>query len=415
MSMWAKRRLAIEILEHIIELEENQPKKRRRRCWCKPCPQPKENPSPPGPKTEITESSPEDFRNHLGMSEESFRNLLAVVKPLIEKKDTVMRASIPAEQRLAATLRFLATGRSLQELKTSTSISVPALSSIIPETCEAIVGALRDGYLKFPKNPREWRNVADDFETLWQFPNCGGALDGKHIRISKPPNSGSRYYNYKGFCSIILVAVVNANYQFLMVDVGKNGCASGGGGVLEQTKFHQLLQSNDLNLPTREDTKQNLNFVFIGDEAFPLHKHLLKPFPQRQLNKERKILNYRLSRARRVAENAFGIMAHRFRIFHTPINLLPEKIDKVVVACCVLHNYLLHHDPHTYSPASMMDLEDIKNHEMVHGEWREDSDMITPLQPLCARGVCDDAIRSREQYAEYFNGIGSVSWQDAML
>ncbi|KAM3921244.1 uncharacterized protein RB166_010652 [Leptodactylus fuscus] len=414
MSIFAKRRLAIEILEHIIDLEEKKGEKRRRSCWCKQCVDPRESASESGPAAEVKESKVDDFRNYLQMSEESFKNLLSAVKPLIEKKDTVMRASIPAEQRLAATLRFLATGKSLQDLKSTTAISVPALSSIIPETCEAIVGALREEYLRFPKNPQEWKEVADDFEWLWQFPNCGGAVGGKHVRISKPPNSGSNYYNYKGFCSIILVALVNANYEFLMVDVGKRGQASDD-GVLEQTRFYNSLESDDLNLPKNEDTKQNLNFVFLGDEAFPLHRHLIKPFPSRQLSKERKIFNYRLSRARQVAENAFGVMGHRFRIFHTAINLLPEKIDKVVLACCVLHNYLLRHDSQSYCPPSMMDAEDIKSHEMTYGEWRSESEGVGSLQPVYNRCVFDGAVHCREQYKEYFNGAGAVLWQDAMM
>lgn len=416
MSALKRRRLslAIEILEHVIKLKDKQRKKRRRRIWCKQMLQQRESPSPVGQIPEIRENNPDDFRNYLQMSEVSFRNLLFAVKPLIEKKDTVMRASIPAEQRLSATLLFLATGRSLQDLKVTTAISVPALSSIIPETCEAIVGALRDEYFKFPKNPQEWNKVADDFERLWQFPNCGGVLDGKHVRISRPPNSGSYYYNYKGYFSIILMALVNAKFEFLMVDVGKNGEVSDG-GFLEQTKFYNLLLNDELCLPVSEDTKQNLPFVFLGDEAFPSHKHLVKPFPEVLLNKEREIFNYRLSMAQHVARNAFGIMINRFRIFHTAINLLPEKIEKVVLACCVLHNYLLRHDSEAYTPPGMMDVKNGNSHDLMYGGWHSESEGIVSLQSGYANYVCDEAVLSQEQYAEYFNGTGAVPCNDTAM
>ncbi|KAL4126617.1 hypothetical protein QTP88_010829 [Uroleucon formosanum] len=94
---------------------------------------------------------PKDWQNYLRMSEETYLNLLSLVTPLIRKNDTVMRKAIPPHERLTATLRFLATGRSYEDLKFSTIISPQALSSIIPETCEAIYEVLSKKYLKVTK------------------------------------------------------------------------------------------------------------------------------------------------------------------------------------------------------------------------------------------------------------------------
>ncbi|CAH2088771.1 unnamed protein product [Euphydryas editha] len=115
------------------------------------------------------------------------------------------------------------------------------------ETCEAIIQVLKD-YIKLPQTNEEWEEVAKGFEIRWNAPHILGAIDGKHVEINKPPGSGSYYYNYKKQFSIVLMAIVNANYEFIMVDVGTNGRVSDG-GVLQNTKFGQKLRNNDLNIP----------------------------------------------------------------------------------------------------------------------------------------------------------------------
>ncbi|XP_046671118.1 uncharacterized protein LOC124361127 [Homalodisca vitripennis] len=147
---------------------------------------------------------PSDFRNYLRMDEDAYEQLLLLVTPLIEKKDTVMRKSISPHERLTATLRFLATGRSYECLKYSTLISPQALGKIIPETCEAIYKVLKIVYLQFPNTTEKWKVIAEQFEEKWNFPHCLGAMDGKHIDIVPPADSGSYYYNYKGRHSMVI-------------------------------------------------------------------------------------------------------------------------------------------------------------------------------------------------------------------
>lgn len=93
-------------------------------------------------------SIPQDFLNYLRMSEETYMELLKLLTPHILKKDTVMRKAISPHERLSATLRFLATGRTYEDLKFSTIISSSALSKIIPETCAAIIKALSGDYMR---------------------------------------------------------------------------------------------------------------------------------------------------------------------------------------------------------------------------------------------------------------------------
>lgn len=91
---------------------------------------------------------PLDFKNYLRMDEDTYRKLLSMVAPLIQKEDTIMRKSISPHERLSGTLRFLATGRSYEDLKYTSVISPQALGKIIPETCDALYRVLRREYLK---------------------------------------------------------------------------------------------------------------------------------------------------------------------------------------------------------------------------------------------------------------------------
>lgn len=93
----------------------------------------------------IKELDDEDFRIYLRMSSDIFAELLEMVKPYITKTDTVMRKAVTAEERLLATLKYLASGREFRELKFSTSSQL--LSEIIPETCAAICKVLKN-YMK---------------------------------------------------------------------------------------------------------------------------------------------------------------------------------------------------------------------------------------------------------------------------
>ena len=111
------------------------------------------------------------------------------------------------------------------------------ISNIIPEVCEAIIAEYAEDVISCPTTPEEWREVAQLFETRWNFPHCTGAIDGKHVAIRCPPKGGSLYYNYKGFHSIVLImlmALVDADYKFIYVDCGAIGSGSDGGVLLLQ-------------------------------------------------------------------------------------------------------------------------------------------------------------------------------------
>lgn len=103
--------------------------------------------------------------------------------------------------------RFLASGDSLRSISYGFRIGRSTATKITSETCAAIWDNLVEAYLHFPSTSAEWKAVAQGFEERWDLPHCIGALDGKHVTIECPPNSGSEYYNYKHtFSKVVLLA-----------------------------------------------------------------------------------------------------------------------------------------------------------------------------------------------------------------
>ena len=120
--------------------------------------------------------------------------------------------------------------------------------------------------------PDEWKKVADGFSSKWNYHNCCGAIDGKHIAIQKPILAGSQYFNYKRFHSIILMAVCDASYKFLYVDIGAEGGA-GDGGTWFRSTFHRALQRNIVGFPPPAllpNDDRDIPFHLVGDDAFAL-------------------------------------------------------------------------------------------------------------------------------------------------
>ncbi|KAL5010576.1 hypothetical protein ScPMuIL_012881 [Solemya velum] len=361
---------------------------------------------------ELRLNQPEDFRNFLRMDEESFNELLWLITPLIEKKDTIMRKAISPMERLLITLRYLASGNTFEDLKFPSAISPQTIGRIVIETCEAIISCL-DGYIKIPCTEDEWRLVSKDFEFHWNFPHCLG-IDGKHIAIKKPAESESFYFNYKKFFSIVLMAVVNAKYEFVMVDVGVNGRVSDG-GIINSIKFGRRLHDKQLNLPKPEVLVEgdivSMPYVFVADDAFAMTKNLLKPYSQThcKLNDEKRVFNYRLSRARRVVENAFGILSSRFGVFQRQMFLSPEKAATITLTCCYLHNFL-RRKSRTYLAGGSADWMD-GDRELHERVWRESQTKLTGLLTTTQRNSTSRAKLTREASQNYFCTRGMVPCQ----
>ncbi|KAE8743226.1 hypothetical protein FOCC_FOCC011161 [Frankliniella occidentalis] len=323
--------------------------------------------------------------------------------------------SISVEQRLSITLRHLATGETQESLHYQFRVGQSTISGIIKETCKAIYEVLHSTYLRVPASEEEWRAVAADYGSRWNYFNCVGAMDGKHVRIDPPIQSGSMFYNYKENFSIVLLAIVDAQLRFLYIDVGTNGRV-GDKGVWNKSDIRRCLDEKRLKIPPPAklpNSDKEFPFVIVGDEGFNLSSQIMIPYPKEQVahRKDRRIFNYRLSRARRCSENAFGVMVNRFQILRGPMRYDPDDAVHIVKAIICLHN-LLRTDVvgrAMYSPPDMLDREDELTGTMQRGQWHDvTGNGMVNLSDQGGNHHARDALQLRAEWTEYFNGPGAV-------
>ncbi|KAK3690835.1 hypothetical protein RRG08_021534 [Elysia crispata] len=187
-----------------------------------------------------------------------------------------------------------------------------------------------------------------------------------------------------------------------MADAGVNGRVSDE-EVIAVTEFGHRLEEAALNLPEPEPIVHNgdrMPFVFVADDAFGTTENLLKPYGGDKLDHNQRLFNYRLSRARQVSENAFGILSSRFLVFRSPIQLAPEKAATTTIASCYLHNFLRKKSKQ-YLRLDSVNQEDV-NHEIHPGDWREQQHRIESLSTCRSRNIGMVARCVRDSFREYF-------------
>ncbi|GFG31125.1 hypothetical protein Cfor_04617 [Coptotermes formosanus] len=227
-------------------------------------------------------------------------------------------------------------------------------------------------------------------------PISQSAVDGKHIRICKRVDSGSLFFSYKNFFSTVLTALVDADYCFISIDIGAYS-ASSDCNIFKNMKFCKKLEGTHLSIPgsrslPNDDNGTPMPFVIVGDETFALSEHVLRPYPSRNLAIPKRIYNYRITRARRMVECAFGILCNKRRIFHRAIDIRPDFCDVIVKTCCILYNFV----------------------RQKEGFQFQDTLFECPLDTVKAVGTRGDVRGTavRGYFAKYFTSPqGSVPWQ----
>lgn len=209
-----------------------------------------------------------------------FDKLLNRIRPRIAKHNTCYQQALDPGLKLAVTLRYLASGDSYSSLAYDFRVRGNTISVFVPEVCRAIVEEYKDEVIPCPTTTEEWRVITAEFEHKWNVPHACGAIDGKHVAIKKRPHSGWLFFNYKGFFSIVLMGLVDANYHFLWVDFGGDGAISDE-QIFNESELKECLEDGSINFlapdPLPHDD-QTTPYFLLGDNAFTLRTFMMKPY-----------------------------------------------------------------------------------------------------------------------------------------
>lgn len=214
-------------------------------------------------------------------------------------------------------------------------------------------------------------------------------------------------------------------FRFTFADVGGEGSV-GDASIWNRSALKANIESGNIGfpnpcvLPQAKDSIE-IPFHIVGDSAFQLETFLMKPYSQVAVNSDfnKRIFNYRLSRARRCVENAFGILVRRFEVLRAPIRTVVETADFIVLATISLHNWLMtdRMRRNTYCTSGLTDEENLSLGTFTPGDFRSDHPS-TGLIPLCQQGGRNSSNSSqvmRDYLCSYFTAEGGRSWQNKML
>uniref|UniRef100_A0A915EJA4 C2H2-type domain-containing protein n=1 Tax=Ditylenchus dipsaci TaxID=166011 RepID=A0A915EJA4_9BILA len=245
---------------------------------------------------------PEKFHSYMRMNLSEFNRLLGLVTPWLARRS--IRTPINPEERLISVLAFLR--------------------------------ALKKDYLQVPSTEEEWIDIADKLFSRWTEPSMENISLSKDLLILEVYTTTTKGRSAQYFSPFVMPTIGVS--MLATVITGTKGCWN-----IRQGDFKKAIENGSLHLPADSPLpfgdRSSLPFFFVGDGAFPLSRRMMKPFPGQRLSHHKQIYNYRISRARRLIENFFGILACSYRVLLKTLETGISNTDHIVKACLALHNF----------------------------------------------------------------------------
>ena len=273
------------------------------------------------------------FQSHFRVNRLQFNKLLCMLNQVRKQEDCIPysnggRQPIPPWKELLVLLWYMSNQNSFREIGDKFGITRSSAYRVV-------VRMLKYFSLLLPEFFQTWNEEdkllnAEKFKEVTGLENVIGAVDGCHIRISRPRIHGDDYINRKGYYSILLQGICDFNGQFRDVFVGAPG------------RIHdaRLLRLSPIFVQ-REQIFGEI-WKLLGDSAYNSHDFTFIKTPKRDnglLTRLEQTQNTNLSRGRVIIENCFGRLKCRFRRVREVQNILLPNVVAVVLTACALHNF----------------------------------------------------------------------------
>ncbi|XP_065324676.1 uncharacterized protein LOC135931473 [Gordionus sp. m RMFG-2023] len=285
-------------------------------------------------------SYPDKFRQMFHMHVETFNYILTKLES-IDTTIVIHKNSISMKHRLYITLIYLTTGMSFRKIALYAKIGKTSVSTIVTSTCRLIWIGLQPKHLCLP-TVEQMLEISAEYFRKSGFPHIIGSIDGKHVKIKQPKKSGSTFYNYKKYNSIVIQGISDDKARFMLIEVGFPGSISDR-SIFSKSLFYEGMINKIIKIPNPNflpSTDIRAPYVFVGDDAYPLLDFIMKPY-KTNLNDNKSTFNTKLSKARVSIERCFGIMSAKFRHLYKPSETNITNTIQIVKADCLLHNIII--------------------------------------------------------------------------
>lgn len=216
------------------------------------------------------------FKANFRVTKRTFRFLCDRLT-MMGRQDTTFRQCVSIEKRVAIGLYKLASSAEYRTISNLFGVGKSTVCEILHEFNRCVNEFLQSDFIQFPTTEAKIRESISGFENLWGFPQCIGSVDGCHIEIQPPKEQSFAYFNYKSFNSIVLLAVCDYNYKFSYINVGSPG-RNNDAFIYNNSSVKRTMETYPIYKEmARQLSNKAVPVCLIGDSAFPLSVHLMKP------------------------------------------------------------------------------------------------------------------------------------------